>query len=295
MYDGFRRMNAVLTQSDYDGQMPVYEQQTSGGNPVWKRWNALGARGIDAYYNSTSSSWLYPLYDVHGNVKATLTRSGATGYSTANWKSYDVWGGERASTGSGSMFGYCGNLGHPTEPENGIIYMRARFNEPWTGRFLNEDPARSGSYWYAYASNGPSSFSDFTGKYAEVDYWAVNRFLAIGAFLAGVGAIRGLGPRREPHVEAAYRKTFGVPVGTALLVFSAFFSVRSISESPNGNHSLATFLDTSMAFMGLFEAIAFAMNYSGNTGVASTMILIMGLHSVTLLGLLIQADIDASR
>ena len=111
--------------------------------------------------------WLYPLYDVYGNVKATLTRSGATGYSTANWKSYDVWGGERASTGSGSMFGYCGNLGHPTDPENGLIYMRARFYEPWTGRFLSEDPAGDGSNWYVYGHNNPTSNSDFDGETAK--------------------------------------------------------------------------------------------------------------------------------
>ena len=111
------------------------------------------------------SSWLYPLYDVHGNVKATLTRSGATGYSTANWKSYDVWGGERASTGSGSMFGYGGNLGHPTDPENGLIYMRARFYEPWTGRFLSEDPAGDGLNWYVYVSNTPTSYADRDGLY----------------------------------------------------------------------------------------------------------------------------------
>lgn len=151
----------LLTRSDYDGQMPVYEQQTNGTSTVWKRWNAMGARGIDAYYNSTTSSWLYPLYDVHGNVKATLTRSGATGYSTANWKSYDVWGGERASSSSGSMFGYCGNLGHPTDPENGLISMRARFYKPWTGRLLSEDPARDGWNWYGYAGNSPTATVDF--------------------------------------------------------------------------------------------------------------------------------------
>lgn len=155
--------STLETRSDYDGQMPVYEQQTSGGNPVWKRWNALGARGIDAYYNSTSSSWLYPLYDVHGNVKATLTRSGATGYSTANWKSFDVWGGERSSTGSGSMFGYGGNLGHPTDPENGLIYMRARFYEPWTGRFLSEDPFADGLNWYIYCGSDPVNYLDLDG------------------------------------------------------------------------------------------------------------------------------------
>jgi len=97
---------------------------------------------------------------------ATLTRSGATGYSTANWKSFDVWGGERASTGSGSMFGYGGNLGHPTDPENGLIYMRARFYEPWTGRFLSEDPAKDGSNWYVYANNAPSSAVDPNGQSA---------------------------------------------------------------------------------------------------------------------------------
>lgn len=120
--------------------------------------------GTDAYCNSKSTSWLYPLYDVHGNVKATLTRSGATGYRTANWKSYDVWGGERSSTGSGSMFGYGGNLGHPTDPENGLIYMRARFYEPWTGRFLSEDPAKDGLNWYNYCWNDPVNFQDKSGQ-----------------------------------------------------------------------------------------------------------------------------------
>jgi len=65
--------NYLVTHTDYDGQMPAFEQQEDYvTSAIWKRWNALGARGIDAYYNSTSNSWLYPLYDVHGNVKATL-------------------------------------------------------------------------------------------------------------------------------------------------------------------------------------------------------------------------------
>jgi len=116
---------------------------------------------------------------------ATLTRSGATGYSTANWKSFDVWGGERASTGSGSLFGYCGNLGHPTDPENGLIYMRARFYEPWTGRFLSEDPARDGLNWYAYGANAPTALVDVSGKAATRENWDLFN-LAI-AFLTWTG------------------------------------------------------------------------------------------------------------
>ncbi|MBX3096069.1 MAG: RHS repeat-associated core domain-containing protein [Fimbriimonadaceae bacterium] len=175
----------LVTRTDYDGQMPVYEQQFQSGVHTWKRWNALGARGIDAFYNSTSSSWLYPIYDVHGNVKATLTRSGGTGYATANWKQYDVWGGERSSTGSGSMFGYCGNLGHPTDPENGLIYMRARFYEPWTGRFLSEDEATDGSNWYVYCSSAPTTRSDPDGNLSIPIYMPLNTILQMLAFVFG--------------------------------------------------------------------------------------------------------------
>jgi len=173
--------------------------------------------------------------------------------------------------------------------------MRARFYEPWSGRFLSEDPAKDGSNWYVYAENGPSSFSDFTGKYAEADWWTINRTIAIGMFALGVMVLRGVGPRREPHVEAAYKKTWGVPVGAAALQVSAFYSVQSISESPNGNHSLATFLDACQAWSNFFFVIALAMNYSGRSGVATAMFAVTGFYSVTLLGLLIQMDVDASR
>ena len=154
----------MVTRSVYDGQMPVFERQFNNGIQQWKRYNALGARGIDGWYNTASSSWHYPIYDVHGNVKATLTRSGGTGHATANWKSFDVWGGERASEGSASMFGYCGNLGHPTDPESGLIYMRARFYEPWTGRFLSQDKANQGPNWFIYCGNSPATYIDESGN-----------------------------------------------------------------------------------------------------------------------------------
>jgi len=172
---------AVVTRSDYDGQMPVFERQFNNGIQQWKRYNALGARGIDGWYNSASSSWHYPIYDVHGNVKATLTRSGGTGHATANWKSFDVWGGERASEGSASMFGYCGNLGHPTDPESGLIYMRARFYEPWTGRFLSEDSAQQGLNWYGYCKNTPTTAVDRSGNRWEPQ---TSAWVLIGSLLS---------------------------------------------------------------------------------------------------------------
>jgi hypothetical protein len=42
--------------------------------------------------------------------------------------------------------------------------MRARYYEPWTGRFLSEDPAKNGVNWYAYCDSSPTNNVDFNGK-----------------------------------------------------------------------------------------------------------------------------------
>jgi hypothetical protein len=42
--------------------------------------------------------------------------------------------------------------------------MRARYYEPWTGRFLSEDPAMDGANWYVYCGNDPVCRGDYTGK-----------------------------------------------------------------------------------------------------------------------------------
>src|SRR5471030_1398463 len=35
---------------------------------------------------------------------------------------------------------YCASLGHKQDDESGLIYMRARYYEPITGRFISSDP-----------------------------------------------------------------------------------------------------------------------------------------------------------
>jgi RHS repeat-associated protein len=61
---------------------------------------------------------------------------------------------------------YCANLGHPTDAETGLVYMRARYYEPWTGRFLSEDPALDGMNWFVYCANEPVGRSDSSGRAA---------------------------------------------------------------------------------------------------------------------------------
>ena len=62
---------------------------------------------------------------------------------------------------------YCGSLGHKQDDESGPVYMRARYYEPSSGRFVSEEPAECGLNYYTYASDDPLNRTDTTGKYDE--------------------------------------------------------------------------------------------------------------------------------
>ncbi len=150
----------------YDGQMPVCEQEFEDGVLQATRVNFLGARGIEAVLtidhtrgNQARLSWL--LYDGHGN----LVRVMASDYTLSGFQWRGVWGEVQSSLGAGR--GYCANLGH-SEDETGLVYMRARYYEPASGRFISEDPSRDGVNWYLYASGNPANRVDPSGNNDEV-------------------------------------------------------------------------------------------------------------------------------
>jgi RHS repeat-associated protein len=145
---------------------------------------SIGARGIEAIETTTGSGspvTVYPLYDVHGNMVATLTKNTAgTSWSVGDERSYDVWGSVRSGATTGGPKGrYVASLGHVQDDESGLIYMRARYYEPGTGRFLSEDPGRYSTNMYVYCSNKPTTMQDQNGK---------NPIIAV----MGVGALIGL-------------------------------------------------------------------------------------------------------
>ena len=58
------------------------------------------------------------------------------GYLTSSPKC-DVYGAMRANTGTASTKqGFVGGLGHVSDTETGLIYMRARYYDPRVGRFI---------------------------------------------------------------------------------------------------------------------------------------------------------------
>ena len=47
--------------------------------------------------------------------------------------------------------------------------MRARYYQPTTGRFTQEDPAKDGLNWYTYAANNPIMFIDPSGLSLQIE------------------------------------------------------------------------------------------------------------------------------
>lgn len=181
-YDQEYWQNLPTTRYRYDGQMTLEEDVTYGASPnvkVDETRYTLGARGIESIVAERISGpnaggvttgveyRSFPLYDGHGNMIATLTRNG-TGYTIGAQKRYNVWGYARTQTQGSAILNpnkaYCANLGHTRDEESSLVYMRARYYEPWTGRFISEDPAKQASNWFVYCGNSPTTLVDPDGR-----------------------------------------------------------------------------------------------------------------------------------
>ncbi|MBX7134468.1 MAG: RHS repeat-associated core domain-containing protein [Fimbriimonadaceae bacterium] len=192
-YDEEQDANNPTYRYRYDGQLCFEDDYTVAipGSPpsasVTGNSYALGGRGIDmirtfsvnvSNFNRSYTGTQFPIYDGHGNMIATLSRNG-TGNTIENNRSYDVWGSVRSSSSlnpsamNGPNNRYCANLGHKQDDESDLIYMRARYYESGTGRFISEDPARDGSNWFGYCGNEPVSKHDPSGRsFQEAYLWA---------------------------------------------------------------------------------------------------------------------------
>jgi RHS repeat-associated protein len=184
--DGMRtrkKLNNASTLFYYDGQMGFQDADRQGAS--LQTLNSVtnygqGARGIDFMEALDGSlqitSTKFPLYDLQGNMIASLLRNG-TGYTLADQRMYGAWGEIRTGSATGLPSGrYGAALGHKQDDESGLIYMRARYYEPSRGRFISEDPARHSTNWFSYCNNSPVNLTDYSGKTPTI-------FAALGMFM----------------------------------------------------------------------------------------------------------------
>jgi RHS repeat-associated protein len=109
----------------------------------------------------------YFLFNGHGDTVQTVTPTG----EIRNQYDYDIFGNPTLTVETAPCsIRYAGEY---LDNETGLYYLRARYYDPYTGRFISED-----SYWgedtnplslnlYTYAYNNPVRFIDPTGHNAE--------------------------------------------------------------------------------------------------------------------------------
>ena len=179
--------------------------------------------------NQASLSWL--LYDGHGN----LVRLMSPDYRLSAFQWRGVWGEVQGSLGTGR--GYCANLGHP-EDETGLVYMRARYYEPATGRFISEDPARDGVNWYLYADGNPVNKVDKDGK-------AANALLII----AVAGFILSLIANEIGTENPLYKALKSMLAETARAISAASLAIRLGASRDSKVAAAASILFTGVGFV----------------------------------------------
>lgn len=140
----------------FDGA-EIIEEVDNGGNELARY---LQGPGIDVPL-SENRSGTAGYYEQDGLSSVTsLSRSSGT---LSNTYTYDSFGNLVAETGSlGNPFQF---TGRDFDSETGHRYYRARYYDPTTGRFLNEDPIGfdGGVNFYPYVDNSPINFTDPAG------------------------------------------------------------------------------------------------------------------------------------
>jgi len=156
---------------------------------------------------ATNSYARYYHYDYRGSTVALTDHSG----NVTDRFEYSAYGMLTYRTGNtDTPFLYNGRFGVQTDP-NGLLYMRARYYNPYVCRFINPDPIgfAGGLNWYVFADGNPVNYLDPYGlcTVGETSWgwlsglwsgtkgalgWAYDQVYSVGALLtAGLLTVSG--------------------------------------------------------------------------------------------------------
>ncbi len=195
--DGLRRKMAV---TDGDQAPITITHYGYDGSNVVREWeeNIAGVLNVSATYllgpngpmykrpaNAADVRWY--VYDGLGSVVGEVDVSG----NLLAEKKHDVFGLRRGTVGTEkSRHGFVGGLGHYSDDETGLVYMRARYYDPAIGRFVSEDPKHDGMNWFSYAGNNPVNMVDADGKSSN---WVGEALKDLWRMMDTTGAFDGKG------------------------------------------------------------------------------------------------------
>lgn len=161
----------VSTNFFYDGQ-DVIKDINSDGSTV----DYLNGPGIDNKLRLTDSrlAAIGPLYFLQDHLSSTSKLTNSAG-GVVEQDNYDSFG----NSGGSPLTRYT-YTGRERDPDTGLMYYRARWYDPQTGRFISEDPIGlvGGMNPYAYVGNGPIDGRDPQGLHNEDVHYYLTYFLA---------------------------------------------------------------------------------------------------------------------
>jgi len=140
----------------YDGDNLIEETNASGA-VVARYSQGLNIDEPLAMLRSSATSFY------HADGLGSITSPANTSGSLAQTYTFDSFGKQTASSGSlTNPFQY---TGRESDPETGLYYYRARYYDPATGRFLNEDPIgfEGDTNFYGYGYNNSTNYVDPSG------------------------------------------------------------------------------------------------------------------------------------
>ena len=190
-----KTVNGVKTKFYWDGANIKNEGTASAVNAT----NYFGANGVFARKSGSVTNTLYK----NGHGDTVLLTSGNT---VVRDYDYDAYGKEKGgSSADENPFRYSGEY---FDSETGFIYLRNRYYDPSSARFISEDPIRDGYNWYAYCEGNPIT---------KIDPW-------------------GLGPRDHFSSADDAAADFGLYIGqTSIDIEEEFFSFIFMDIDEDGN------------------------------------------------------------
>jgi len=152
-----------------------------------------------------SNATYYYHFDALGSVVALSNASGDT-VQTYEYSVYGEVAVEDANHPNPYMF-----AGVRYDIEIGLYYNRARYYNPFTGRFLQTDPAgyKDGMNWYSYCGNNPVAFVDPSGKTMVLKDFSVTPQLLLFWYFFGGGEtlkITGIGVDVFCYTDPVWKK-----------------------------------------------------------------------------------------
>ncbi|MCG8519638.1 MAG: DUF6531 domain-containing protein [Pseudomonadales bacterium] len=163
--------------------------------------------------------------------------------------SYDAWGHVRAQSGeSWNRFGF---TGHEHDRETGLIYAKARYYDPDTGRFLSQDPwegdinVAPSLNKYLYAYQNPTVYWDPDGRCsAAVDFTICQAVKAesLGIDLNTRAGVDALGEYERGQLVGGAKAVASIVTETAMLAWdfggSALYSISGGQIAQEESHRL---------------------------------------------------------